>query len=92
VCCGVVVGGESEKGVGWVRREVVLHGVLVDTEKMKTKKHTFFVSFLLVVGTVFDSCGISRPPRCCTGHPFSWGVCLWLFFSEFKVGGGRDLL
>jgi hypothetical protein len=55
----------------------------------KKKKHTnfFFLLLLGLVGTVFDGCGISQPPMCCTGHLFSWGVCLWLFFSEFKVGG-----
>jgi hypothetical protein len=53
-------------------REVVLHGALEVTEKMKKKNtHIFFVLFLGVVGTVVDGCGISRPPRCCRGYMFS---------------------
>jgi hypothetical protein len=41
---------------------------------------------LTVVGVILDGGGIHRPPGCYVGRPFGQGVCLWLFFSEFKVG------
>jgi hypothetical protein len=66
-------------------REVVSSGALVDIDQRKKKKTFHFV--LGVVGAVFDICGTSQPPRCCTGHPFGWGVCLWQFPSEFRWGG-----
>jgi hypothetical protein len=39
-------------------REVVSSGAFIDIEKRKRRKTNFFVSFLGVVGAVFDGCGI----------------------------------
>jgi hypothetical protein len=62
-CCGVmVVGGESEKGVGWVRCEgggvVRCISRYTKNEKKKTQYTFLFVLFSGVMGAVLDGCGI----------------------------------
>jgi hypothetical protein len=95
-CFGVVVGGESEKGMQWVGCEG--GGVVWCISRYRKngkKKNThisfsfrfwrWWAQFLIVVASV------NLPGAAWVIHSAGECVCGY-FLSEFKVGRGRDLL